>query len=153
MRCIRSHIAKGIAILRGICGWNCNRHFQRLGGGSWQNGVFVDFLFLSLRFFADFVADFSPHLCRKKCPQKSSRKTPSKILQNLYKIPGTFLQSGQPQNVGPSPPHSKFLLNLLALALLVNFPETRAQKRQTHQIHFAWGNAQKVDFMNVWGLG
>ena len=27
---------------------------------------------------------FSPHFCGKKCPEKSSRKIPEKILQNLY---------------------------------------------------------------------
>ena len=27
---------------------------------------------------------FSPHFCGKKCPEKTSRKIPRKILQNLY---------------------------------------------------------------------
>ena len=35
-------------------------------------------------FFTDFVAGFSPHFCGKKCPEKSSRKIPGEILQNLY---------------------------------------------------------------------
>ena len=39
----------------------------------------------------DFFADFLPHFWGKKCPEKSSRTIPGKILQNLYnKIPPTY---------------------------------------------------------------
>ena len=53
--------------------------------GSWQNGFFVDFHFWAAGFFRGFSRRiFSPHFCGKKCPEKSSRKIPGKILQNLY---------------------------------------------------------------------
>ena len=53
--------------------------------GFWQNGFFVDFYFCAAGFFRGFCRRiFSPHFCGKKCPEKSSRKIPGKILQNLY---------------------------------------------------------------------
>ena len=53
--------------------------------GSWQNGFFADFYFWAADFFADFVAGFFLLIfMRKKCPEKSSRKIPSKILPNLH---------------------------------------------------------------------
>ena len=53
--------------------------------GSWQNGFFADFYFWAAGFFRGFSRRiFSPHFCGKKCPEKSSRKIPGKILQNLY---------------------------------------------------------------------
>ena len=53
--------------------------------GFWQNGFFADFFFLAAGFFRGFSRRiFSPHFCGKKCPEKSSRKIPEKILQNLY---------------------------------------------------------------------
>ena len=50
-----------------------------------QNGFFADFYFWAAGFFRGFCRRiFSPHFCGKKCPEKSSRKIPGKILQNLY---------------------------------------------------------------------
>ena len=63
-----------------------------------QNGFFADFYFWAAGFFRGFSRRiFSPHFCGKKCPEKSSRKIPGKILQNLYnKNPSnTFLQIAQ----------------------------------------------------------
>ena len=52
--------------------------------GFWQNGFFADFIFGPPDFFADFVAGFIFLIfVGKKCPEKSSRKIPGKILQNL----------------------------------------------------------------------
>ena len=52
--------------------------------GLWQNGFFADFYFWAAGFFRGFSRRiFSPHFCGKKCPEKSSRKIPGKILQNL----------------------------------------------------------------------
>ena len=66
---------------------------------SWQNGFFADsYLFWAAGFSsripicfgpADFLRGFcrricSPHFRGKKCPEKSSRKIPGKILQYLY---------------------------------------------------------------------
>ena len=48
--------------------------------GSRQNGLFADFYFSATAFFRG----FSRRICGQKCPEKSSRKIPSKILQNLY---------------------------------------------------------------------
>ena len=60
-----------------------NTHSVRVG--FWQNGFFVDFYFWAAGFFRGFCRRiFSPHFCGKKCPEKSSRKIPGKILQNLY---------------------------------------------------------------------
>ena len=43
------------------------------------------FIFEPPDFFRGFSRRiFSPHFCGKKCPEKSSRKIPGKILQNLY---------------------------------------------------------------------
>ena len=45
----------------------------------------TDFYFRAAGFFRGFSRRiFSPHFCGKKCPEKSSRKIPGKILQNLY---------------------------------------------------------------------
>ena len=53
--------------------------------GFWQNGFFADFYFWAAGFFRGFCRRiFSPHFCGKKCPEKSSKKIPGKILQNLY---------------------------------------------------------------------
>ena len=50
-----------------------------------QNGFFADFYFWAAGFFRGFPRRiFSPHFCGKKCPEKSSRKIPGKILQILY---------------------------------------------------------------------
>ena len=50
-----------------------------------QNGFFADFYFWAAGFFRGFSRRiFSPHFCGKKCPEKSSRKIPGKILQILY---------------------------------------------------------------------
>ena len=64
--------------------------------GFWQNGFFADFYFWAAGFFRGFCRRmFSPHFCGEKCPEKSSRKIPDKILKMLYnKIPDTFLQRG-----------------------------------------------------------
>ena len=53
--------------------------------GFWQNGFFADFYFWAAGFCRGFCRRiFSPHFCGKKCPEKSSRKIPDKILQILY---------------------------------------------------------------------
>ena len=49
-----------------------------------QNGFFADFDFRAAGFFRGFSRRIFPHFCGKKCPEKSSRKIPWKILQNLY---------------------------------------------------------------------
>ena len=55
--------------------------------GFWQNGFFADFYFWVAGFFRGFCCRiFSPHFCGKKCPEKSSRKIPGKILRNLHHI-------------------------------------------------------------------
>ena len=57
----------------------------RVRVGFWQNGFFADFYFWAAGFFRGFCRRiFSPHFCGKKCPEKSSRKIPGKILQNWY---------------------------------------------------------------------
>ena len=67
--------------------------------GFWQNGFFRGFLFLGRRIFSRILSPDFSHFCGKKCPEKSSRKIPGKILQNLYnKIPDTFLQRGRANN-------------------------------------------------------
>ena len=44
---------------------------------------FSRILFLGRRIFSRILSpDSSPHFCGKKCPEKSSRKIPGKILQN-----------------------------------------------------------------------
>ena len=65
--------------------------------GFWQNGFFADLYFSGAGVFRGFSRRiFSPHFCGNKCPERSSRKIPGKILQKLYnKIPDTFLQRGQ----------------------------------------------------------
>ena len=67
--------------------------------GFWQNGFFADFYSSAAGFFADFVADFLSSFCGKKCPERSSRKIPGKVLQ-IYtaKIPNTFLERSQAKN-------------------------------------------------------
>ena len=58
---------------------------QVLRAGFRQNGFFADFYFWAAGFFCGFSRRiFSPHFCGKKCPEKSSRKIPGKILQHLY---------------------------------------------------------------------
>ena len=58
---------------------------EKLRAGFRQNGFFADFYFWAAGFFRGFCRrSFSPHFCAKKCPEKSSRKIPGKILQNLY---------------------------------------------------------------------
>ena len=52
--------------------------------GFWQNGFFADVYFWAAGFFGGFCRRiFSPHFCEKKCPEKSSRKIPGKILQKF----------------------------------------------------------------------
>ena len=64
--------------------------------GFWQNGFFADFYFWAAGFFRGFYRRiFSPLFCGKKCPEKSSRKIPSKI--TTTKIPDTFLQRVRPK--------------------------------------------------------
>ena len=73
---------------------------QKARAGSWQNGFFADFYFWAAGFFRGFCRRiFSPHFCGKKCPEKSSRKIPGKILQNLYnKNPRHISAEGPNQN-------------------------------------------------------
>ena len=53
--------------------------------GCWQDGCFAGFIFEPPDFFANFIAGlFSPPFYGKKCPEKSSKKSSGKILQNLY---------------------------------------------------------------------
>ena len=53
--------------------------------GFWQNGFFADFYFWAAGFFRGFSRRiFSPHFCGKKCPEKSSKKIPGKILQKSH---------------------------------------------------------------------
>ena len=53
--------------------------------GFWQNGFFADFLFLSRRIFSRILSpDFFSSFLWRKCPEKSSKKIPGKILQHLY---------------------------------------------------------------------
>ena len=53
--------------------------------GFWQNRFLADFYFWAAGFLRGFCRRiFSPHFCGKKCPEKSSRKIPGKILQNLH---------------------------------------------------------------------
>ena len=69
--------------------------------GFWQNGFFADFYFWAAGFFRGFCRRiFSPHFCGKKCPEKSSRKIPGKILQNLY--------SKNPRHISAEGPGQKF---------------------------------------------
>ena len=70
-----------------------------------RNGFFVDFYFWAAGFFRGFCHRiFSPHFCGKKCPEKSSRKIPGKILQNLYnKNPRHISAEGPFQKVGFPP--------------------------------------------------
>ena len=60
------------------------RSSKSVRDGFWQNGFFADFYFWAAGFFRGFCRRiFSPHFCGKKCAEKSSRKIPGKILQNL----------------------------------------------------------------------
>ena len=53
--------------------------------GFWQNGFFADFYFWAAGFFRGFSRRiFFSSVLWEKCPEKSSRKIPEKILQNLY---------------------------------------------------------------------
>ena len=68
----------------------------------WQNGFFADFYFWAAGFFRGFLGRriFSPHFCGKKCPEKSSRKIPGKILQKLYnKNPRHISAEGPGQHI------------------------------------------------------
>ena len=62
----------------------CGLDSEIFRAGFRQNGFFADFYFWAAGFFRGFCRwIFSPHFCGKKCPEKSSRKIPGKILQNL----------------------------------------------------------------------
>ena len=64
------------------------------------------FIFGPRVFFADFLAGFFLLIFLvKRCPEKSSRKIPGKILQNLYnKNPDTYLQRVWPNFCGSPGP-------------------------------------------------
>ena len=74
--------------------------------GFWQSGFFTDFYFWAAGFCRGFCRRiFSPHFCGKKCPEKSSRKIPDRILQILYnknprqfsaEVPGQFFALSTP---------------------------------------------------------
>ena len=65
--------------------------------GFWQNGFFADFYFWAAGFFRGFSRRIFSHFCGKKCPEKSSRKIPGKILQNLHnKTPTHFCRGARP---------------------------------------------------------
>ena len=70
------------------CATKVCAHFsasKSLRVGFRQSGFFADFYFRAAGFFRGFCCRiFSPHFCGEKCPEKSSRKIPGKILQNLY---------------------------------------------------------------------
>ena len=58
-----------------------------LGLFFWHNGLFSRIFIFGppdFFFFGFSRRSFSPHFCGKKWPEKSSRKIPGKILQNLY---------------------------------------------------------------------
>ena len=76
--------------------------------GFWQNGFFADFYFWAAGFFRGYSRRIcSPHFCGKKCPEKSSRKIPGKILQNLYnKNPRHISAEGPAQHVDSHRMHS-----------------------------------------------
>ena len=88
--------AKISATGRGGPGWGATGPFARgvaatplqqcLGSDFGRTDFSRIFVFGPPDFFADFFCRriFSPHFCGKKCPEKSSRKIPGKILQNLY---------------------------------------------------------------------
>ena len=63
--------------------------------------IFCGFLFLGRRIFSRiFSPDFFSSFCWKKCPEKSSRKIPGKILQNLYnKNPRHISAEGPAQTI------------------------------------------------------
>ena len=68
--------------------------------GFWQNGFFRGFLFLARRIFSRILSpDFFSFFYGKKCPEKSSRKIPGKILQNLHnkKSPTHFCRGAGPR--------------------------------------------------------
>ena len=69
--------------------------------GFWQNGFLADFNFWAAGFCRGFCRRiFSPHFCGKKCPEKSSRKIPDKILQILYNTnPRQFSAEGPGQEI------------------------------------------------------
>ena len=68
--------SKNVKNRQKVLGW----HVCRLGSDFSRN-----FIFGPPDFFRGFCRRiFSPHFCGKKCPEKSSRKIPGKILQNLY---------------------------------------------------------------------
>ena len=72
--------------------------------GFWQNGFFADFYFWAVGFSHGFCRRiFSPHFfCVKKCPEKSSRKIPGKIRQNLHnKNPRHISAEGPGQKLVP----------------------------------------------------
>ena len=55
---------------------------------------------------------FSPHFCGKKCPEKSSRKIPGKILQSLY--------NKNPRHISAEGPRQHFAFALLSPLSLFN---------------------------------
>ena len=64
---------------------SCNPHSSSVRVGFCWTDFFADFSFWAARLFRGFCRwIFSPHFCGKKCPEKSSRKIPGKILQHLY---------------------------------------------------------------------
>ena len=78
---------------------NENHHLALLGFG--RTDVSRIFIFEPLVFFADFLAGFSHRYYGKRCPEKSSRKIPGKILQKLYnKNPRHISAEGPGQDLG-----------------------------------------------------
>ena len=76
---------------------NARRTSQILGSVLGRMDFSQIFIFGPRDFFADFETDSSPHFCGNKCPEKSSRNIPGKLLQICTtKILDTFLQRGRP---------------------------------------------------------
>ena len=104
-RCLR-HLFTSAPEITAISGCDGNSQSQSqksrfLRVGFWQNGFLADFNVRAAGFCRGVVAGFFSHFCGQKCPEKSSRKIPDKILQILYnKNPRQFSAEGPGQDFG-----------------------------------------------------
>ena len=103
---------------------------ENVRAGFRQNGFFADFYFWATGFFRGFSRRIlSPHFCGKKCPEKSSRKIPGKILQKVYnKNPPThFCRLPRAKNVTPKMTKNakmiEFLLPTACCGTLTKMPD------------------------------
>ena len=76
---------------------------KMLGSDSGRTDFSRIFIFGPPDFFADFVAGFFLIFVGKKCPEKSSRKIPGKMLQNLY--------NKNPRHISAEGPGQKMFLS------------------------------------------